>query len=404
MNASKQPEKLSLCIVARHFPLDFRGSSILAQIALGLTKLNVDVRILTLPGRTPEMKFALQQPLIKQGVRIYFVDSPKPISFLHRFLELNREQKVSLVHGMDSSVVEIAKQKSQLGFKLACDVESTQMGQLFSILGMKQDRLSSLFSNGISLAYNFLRSYFGGDRELLVHCDGVFVSTPQQRLFLERYYLYPDLKIHSVPYGVDFEHTPQPIPRSEFLTAHGLPENAQIVVSLLDMSDQMLAKNIITAFEKLAIKKPNCYLALLGSGPEWKKIEYDVFSHALGSKVLMPGAVTEDETSTWISHAQVYLNLNSNSTGFEPETLEALVQRKILIGSEVSAIAHVIEDGKDGFLIRPADSESLSKMLIEIFSGSISTETIGENARHKVQNIFEPQKMLRALQNAYASL
>ena len=41
------------------------------------------------------------------------------------------------------------------------------------------------------------------DRSLLMSADGVFVTTPQQRLILERYFLYPDFHTFTVPYGIN---------------------------------------------------------------------------------------------------------------------------------------------------------------------------------------------------------
>jgi glycosyltransferase involved in cell wall biosynthesis len=47
--------------------------------------------------------------------------------------------------------------------------------------------------------------------------------------------------------------------------------------------------------------------------------------------------------------------------------VEAMAQKKIIIGSEMSPTSDLIADGKDGFLIRPADSDYLSQLLLNIF-------------------------------------
>jgi hypothetical protein len=98
------------------------------------------------------------------------------------------------------------------------------------------------------------------------------------------------------------------------------------------------------------------------------------------------------------------VNLSSRSTGFEPTQIEAMAQKKVIIGSEVSPISNVVEDGVDGFLIRPADTESLSNLLIEIFSGSLPSEEIGEKARQKVLEMFDTQKMILTVNNSYQKI
>ena len=84
--------------------------------------------------------------------------------------------------------------------------------------------------------------------------------------------------------------------------------------------------------------------------------------------------------------------------------LEAMAQKKIIIGSEVSPIAHIVEDGIDGFLLRPADIESLSHLLTEIFSGSMPTQEIGNRAREKVLNLFDTKKMVSIIEDAYKKI
>ena len=84
--------------------------------------------------------------------------------------------------------------------------------------------------------------------------------------------------------------------------------------------------------------------------------------------------------------------------------IEAMAQKKIIVGSEMSPISHIIEDGQDGFLIRPADTDSLSSLLIEIFSGHLPASEIGERAKEKVVNLFDPKKMVQTIEESYRNI
>jgi glycosyltransferase involved in cell wall biosynthesis len=81
-----------------------------------------------------------------------------------------------------------------------------------------------------------------------------------------------------------------------------------------------------------------------------------------------------------------------------------MAQRKLIIGSEVSPMAHIVEDGVDGFLLRPADVDSLAHLLIEIFSGAMPAQEIGTRAREKVLNIFDTKKMVSVIEDAYKKI
>ena len=72
--------------------------------------------------------------------------------------------------------------------------------------------------------------------------------------------------------------------------------------------------------------------------------------------------------------------------------------------TSIAPISHIIEDGVDGFLLRPADKESLANLLIEIFSGSIPTKELGERARAKVVELFDVKKMTDLAINAYGQI
>ena len=76
-------------------------------------------------------------------------------------------------------------------------------------------------------------------------------------------------------------------------------------------------------------------------------------------------------------------------------------QKKVIIGSEVSPISSIVENAKDGFLIRPADIKELSHLLLDIFNDDLPILQIGEAARQKILNLFDIEKMLTESINAY---
>jgi 1,2-diacylglycerol 3-alpha-glucosyltransferase len=98
------------------------------------------------------------------------------------------------------------------------------------------------------------------------------------------------------------------------------------------------------------------------------------------------------------------VNMSSRITGFEPTMIEAMAKRKVIIGSELSPMSDVIEDGQEGFLLRPADTGSLSHLLVELLSGSLPSLEIGQKASDKVNNLFDPRKMIDALNAAYLQI
>lgn len=405
MSQAKVPDHLKLCLVAQKFPILGRASDhgFLWPIARGLAQRGHSVTVIAAKSRLGKSE------VVRDGVRVFYLHEgnpslssyPFPDAAYRKFVELHRETPFDLLHSIDSSGFKIAQRKKDFGVGVAYDVEATQMAQLFSIMGMMQEKVGSLLSNGFAMAYKFATTFLARDRKILKTADGVFVTSPIQRTFLERYYLYPEYHTYTVPYGIELgDLSPRP-ESQEILTRLKLGDHSQIVVTITDMTEPNETIGLLRAFERVAIKKPNAVMIIIGNGPGWKEIEFEMLNLALGSRVHMVGALKPEESSDFIAISDVLINMSSRSTGFETSVIEAMAQKKIIIGSELSPLAEIIADGQDGFLLRPADTLSLSHLLIEIFSGNVPVVDIGIRARDKVTNLFDPQKMISSIETAY---
>ncbi|AFY00386.1 glycosyltransferase family 4 protein [Bdellovibrio bacteriovorus] len=405
---SRLPETLNICLTSQRFPILSRATDhgFLWPIARGLAREGHKVTVLAASS-------ALKKPEVtRDGVKVFYLhEGAKNLSHLsfqmavrQKFAQLHKEDPFHIVHSIDKSGYRIATRKDDFKVAVAYDVEATQMSQLFAILAMKQDTLGSMLTTAVATAYKFLTTYYGGDRQLLSTADGIFVTNPQQRIILERYYLYPDFHTYTVPYGIELGDLTPKEKSLELRKKLGIPENAHVAVSITDMTDVQEVIPLLRAFEKVAIKKPGSYLLLVGNGPKYKDIEFQVLNLALGNRVILTGAIPAGELEDYIVLGDAFVNMGSRTTGFEPSTLEAMAQKKVVLGSEVSPIANIIEDGRDGFLLRPADVDSMSNLLVEIFSGTMPADEIGDRARQKVVDLFDTAKMVQSVLDAYRKI
>jgi 1,2-diacylglycerol 3-alpha-glucosyltransferase len=218
---------------------------------------------------------------------------------------------------------------------------------------------------------------------------------------LERYYRYPDSRIFTVPFGLKIDDLSPRQKSGELMKKIGLPANAQIAVTITDMGDLAEMRYLLRAFEKVAVKKPAARLIIIGLGPLRKEIEFEVLYQALGSRVHFAGDLNSTALSEYISLADVFINLSARTSDVDQSLLEAMAQGKVIVGSEVSPLAAVVEDGVDGFLIRPADTITLSELMLRTFGHQINATEIGEKARLKVLNLFDSKKMLDLTLDAY---
>lgn len=408
------PEKFNICFVTKKFPYPGReeDENYLWPIARGLARRGHSVVVLS--WQNPRKK----AEIVSGNVKAYFLGESRgssrrnfPQMALEKFEQLHQQNPFHIVHGLDDSAQLIGQNRKRLNIVMTYDVSATQMSQLFSILGMAQETLGGLLSTGFALAYKFLTTYLSTDRALLNTADGIFVTTPMQRIMLERYYMYPELKTFIVPYGMDYIET-RLFPKSEELRSQlGLPAASQNILTFTDMSELGEVLNLLKAFQRVVVKKPNARLIIMGHGPLKKAIEYEMLNLALGSKVIFTGTVPNEKVTDYIALADLYVNLSSRTTGFEPTMLGAMAQKKVVIGSELSPISTVITDGLDGFLVRPADISTLTDLMAALFSGNFrsreankSMEEIGEHAREKVLNLFNVDKMVEQMLLAFQQI
>jgi 1,2-diacylglycerol 3-alpha-glucosyltransferase len=409
MSKKPLPEKLNVCLIARQFPTSGRAAefSFLRLIAKGLAARGHSVTVLS--AENPLGRTEIQQ----EGIKIFFLmetraartrRDPFPELVNHKFLELHKQNPFHLVHSVDESAIKISRLKEEFRVAIAYDVAATQMSQIFSLLGMSQETLGSILSTSMAVGYKYLSTYYGGDRQLLKSADGVFVASPRERLALERYYLYPDARIHQVPYGIEIGDLATRERSDELRQRLGIPETAKVVVTVSDMTEVGEIKNILSAFEQVVIKKPNSRLIIVGNGPRFKDIEYIMLNLALGSRVILTGAIRDTDIPDYIALSDVFVNLSSRTTGFEPSLLEAMAQKKVIIGSEVSPMSTIVDHTQEGFLVRPADIAELTSLLLDIFAGHLPVIEIGEAARRKVVDLFDSEKMVIETLKAYYAI
>ncbi len=405
MSAKSPPPRLKIALISPKFGLS--GANITQGFVWPI------LRQLSQQGHEVVV-FAWSHPvgeasLTLDGIKILFISELKknknrlefPRLVRDVFLEEHLKSPFHLVHSLTRDGFLLAQERKRYGFATAFDIQATSMGQLFSFIGMADETPLSKIKNGLMISYIFVKNFLQRDRSLLQAADAAFVTSPQQKWILERYYLYPPLHIYTIPYSIDLHDLSVREKSDQLRKKLNIPQNCKVAVTFSDMLEKTEMTYVLRAFQKVAVKKPNTRLIVVGNGPFFKAIEYEMLNLALGSKVIFTGAVPAYEIHDYIDLADAFISFNQLSSGYEPTTFEAMAQQKIVIGSDVGSLSDVIDNTGDGFLIRPADINSLSELLIDIFSFTASYAAVGERARQKVLSLFDLKKLTQQTLEAY---
>jgi len=402
------PSTLRICFVSQRFPT--RGYhpeyAYLWPLLKTMAGLGHDISVITTEETvTTEVE-------TRDGVTIYNLEKsmlrnigmPVEEAILERFEQLQAEKPFHIVHCTDRTAHYLAKNRRHLKAAFAIDVRASSLDDLFGVMGLTQETVWSYIRTGFSISLRFLRTYWKWDRRLFRSADGIFAVSQQQQIILERYYFVPEKRTFVIPLGIE---APELISSSRDLElAHklGIPEDSQIVVTVSRMDQVGALKNLITAFERVAIKKPNAVLIIVGDGPKLFEVEGFALSYALGNRVFFAREVPAENVKDYINLADVYVNLDSRSSGLEPSVLQAMLNKKMVIASEVGTNASVIENGVDGFLVHPTVTQDIAMLILDAFSGNLDVQRVGQAAHHKILKMFDTRKMVEKTISSYKEI
>lgn len=109
----------------------------------------------------------------------------------------------------------------------------------------------------------------------------------------------------------------------------------------------------------------------------------------LEDRVLITGKISRQEALAYLPHMDIFA-IPSLRDGCPNALLEAMLAAKAIVGSSVDAIGEIIEDGTDGLIVRPGDTENLTDALWHLVTQSDLRQQLGVAARQKALTQLAP--------------
>ena len=104
---------------------------------------------------------------------------------------------------------------------------------------------------------------------------------------------------------------------------------------------------------------PELKLLVIGAGPDMESLEKKTTELGLSDNVIFAGEVERDVLIRYIRVADVFI-LNSRYEGLSHQILEVMAVGVPVITTAVGGNPEVIEDGKNGYLVRPDDRDLIT--------------------------------------------
>jgi glycosyltransferase involved in cell wall biosynthesis len=160
-------------------------------------------------------------------------------------------------------------------------------------------------------------------------------------------------------------------------------------------------KEIIKAAKLLKTNDKQFEIIFCGEGPLKDWLTKSILEHSLTGIVSCFGYVFGDLKEKILTSSDVMLLPSSHKEGFPYSILEAFNHGLPVISSPIGAIPDIIEDGVNGFLIKPKDVETLVEKMKYFLENSDQIAIMGSNARHKVERMYSFKKLISVFEEIY---
>ena len=209
-------------------------------------------------------------------------------------------------------------------------------------------------------------------------------------------------KIIEIPNGVDINRFNPEVDGSSIKKKHRISnEKVILFVGALDKAHYFKGVDfLLSSFARL--RDHETRLLIVGDG-ELKK-NYELLSRKMGirERIIFAGKVSHEELPKYYSASDL-LVLPSTSVGeiFGIVLLEAMASGKPVIASDLPGVRTVIDNGINGFLIKPKDIEVLTLGIEYILENDIMSNKFGENGRRKVVEKYSWLNIGKKLEQTY---
>jgi glycosyltransferase involved in cell wall biosynthesis len=227
----------------------------------------------------------------------------------------------------------------------------------------------------------------------------VAVSEENKRTLVDLYRL-PAGKITVVHNGADLTLYAEPLPgtlRQEL----GLTPDQPLIIVLGRLSPNKGQQYLVQAAPAILAQFPTAHFVLAGNPDGRAHLEESIRAASLDSHFSLIGFRTD--VANLLRSSDLFV-LPSLAEGFSLAIIEALAAGLPVIATRVGGAAEVIEDGRDGFLVPPADPEALAQAVRRVLGlDPASKEDLRQAARARsacFSIATTAQKMLDIYANA----
>ncbi len=205
------------------------------------------------------------------------------------------------------------------------------------------------------------------------HCV-VLTETQKQPLLA---YVAPE-KITVIPNMVD---------TSMFIKPKRKPHFIILFMSRIDAAKGVY--EVVQTIPEILGRFPDAKYIFAGEGPDKTKLELLCCSNGLARQVKFLGYIDDEQKINFLAQGDVFLFPSQLCEGLPYSLLEAMAAGLPIIATTVGAVPEIIQQGRNGLLIPPGDSQKLVESIICLLSRPRLLEKMARNNRKTAEQKYD---------------
>jgi len=243
----------------------------------------------------------------------------------------------------------------------------------------------------------------GDLRPKLREARAVITCTEYNRRHLQAHYgLQCEGKLHCVYHGVDLSQFP-------FFGSHASEQGAPLVLSVARLVEKKGLEDLIAAAALLRRRGRRFMVEIIGEGPLRSTLQAQVRAFGLEGVIALAGARSQETVCLAYRRASVFalpckVAGNGDRDGIPNVLLEAVASGVPVVSTPVSGIPELIESGRQGLLVEPAQPVMLADALERILSSPELSSRLAGAARARLEAHFSLDRSAARLRTLFQHL
>jgi sugar transferase (PEP-CTERM/EpsH1 system associated) len=208
-------------------------------------------------------------------------------------------------------------------------------------------------------------------------------------------------RIRWIPNGVDTDRFRPRTDRSEMRRRFGLPEEGLLIGSIGRLDALKNHEVLIDAFALLAVRMPELYLGIMGTGPSEKRLRERAEKSAYSSRIFFLGHQSDPQN---FYAAMDIFALPSKYEGMSNVVLEAMAGGLPVVCADLPAHREVFNADSEGIVVAPCTPFNLADALGSLCQDSARRKALGSAARDKALSQFSMTQMVSGYEKLYSGL